>query len=76
VCVPLIITFVTNNVWMILNGDKYQYCNSCFGIFEQYIGGMTPLQALIVDLFMLSLAVTVIFLSTKYKLLWGLIKND
>lgn len=75
-CVPLIISFITNNVWMMLNGDKYQHCNSCFGIFEQYIGGLSPLQASVIDLSMLGLAITVIFVSTKYRLLWGLIKND
>jgi len=75
ICVPLIIAFMTNNIWMVLNGNIYDHCNSCFGIFEQYIGGMTPIQALAMDCIMLLLAVVVIFASTKYKILWGLL-ND
>lgn len=75
ICVPLIIAFMTNNIWMILNGNAYIHCDSCFGIFEQYLGSLTPTQALYVDSVMLLLAMVVIFASTKYKILWGLL-ND
>jgi hypothetical protein len=74
--VPLSISFITNNIWMIMNGSTFPNCNSCFGVFEQWWGGLSPLQALGIDLFMFGLVLVIVFVNTNYKLLWGLLKDD
>jgi uncharacterized membrane protein YphA (DoxX/SURF4 family) len=74
-CVPLVIGFITNNVWMLMNGSEFTNCNSCFGVFEQWWGGLSPLQALSIDMFMFGLILVTVFVNTRYKLLWGVIKR-
>jgi len=71
---PLSMGFATNNIWMLFNKVEYDTCNSCFGVFEKYIGGFTPLQALGIDVILFILVFVVIVIHSEYKMLWGLIK--
>jgi uncharacterized membrane protein YphA (DoxX/SURF4 family) len=63
--IPLTICFTLNNVWA-LNHHIYKFttCSSCFGIWENYIGHLTPIGAMLIDVFLMVLALTVIFCSS------------
>lgn len=58
---PLIAGFMTNNAWAISQGETFGSCG-CFGIFEEFFGGMTPVQALGMDIALLFLALTIVIL--------------
>jgi putative oxidoreductase len=58
---PLIVGFMTNNIWAISQGKTFGSCG-CWGIFEELFGGMTPVQALGMDIALLFLALTIIIL--------------
>lgn len=59
---PLVLGFMANNSYMIATGvDKYPTCE-CFGIWEQWLGGLTPLQSMYYDIILLILAVIIIVL--------------
>lgn len=60
-CIPLVIAFASTNVWAIARGS-YSTCASCFGIWENMFGHLTPTQSLIIDILLFLLATTVIFL--------------
>lgn len=59
---PLTAGFMTNNIWAISQGKQFEQCG-CFGIFEELFGGMTPVQALGMDIALLFLALTIIILN-------------
>lgn len=64
--IPLTICFTLNNVWALNHHiSKFTTCSSCFGIWENYIGHLTPLGALSIDLLLMVLALTVIFCSSR-----------
>jgi uncharacterized membrane protein YphA (DoxX/SURF4 family) len=69
-CVPLTMCFAVNNVWMMGNGKAYDTCNSCFGIFEQFIS-LTPWQAFMFDLGMLAVCCVILFINQNYPVLYG-----
>jgi len=57
---PLVLGFMANNSYMISQGlDKYPDC-TCFGIWEQWLGGLTPIQSMYFDVVLLILAVIII----------------
>ena len=57
---PLVLGFMANNSYMIATGvDKYPTCE-CFGIWEQWLGGLTPSQSMYFDVVLLILAVIII----------------
>ncbi len=60
-CIPLIISFMVNNIWVIGQGlDKFPEC-VCFGIWETFFGGLTPVQSLIYDITLFVLVIIIIF---------------
>ena len=60
-CIPLIAAFMTNNIWSISQGlDKFPEC-VCFGIWETFFGGLTPVQSLVYDISLLLLVIVIIF---------------
>jgi hypothetical protein len=71
-CVPLTIGFMLNNIWMISQGAVYEKCNYCFGQLEVLFGSLTPTQSLCIDLVMFGLACLIVFIGTRYKMLYGI----
>ena len=62
-CLPLIFGFMANNSWAIIAGEeKFPECASCFGMWEEFFGALSPLQALIFDIVLLGLALIVLLL--------------
>ncbi len=57
---PLAVAFASTNIWALSRGN-YPTCASCFGIWENIFGHLTPLQSLIIDIVLLLLALAVIF---------------
>lgn len=72
ICVPLTIGFATNNIWMITQGAVYEKCNYCFGQLEIILGSLTPWQSLCIDVVMFGMACLIVFVGTRYKMLYGL----
>ena len=60
-CLPLVIAFIGSNIWAI-NQTSYVTCASCFGIWEDIFGELTPVQSLSIDLVLLTFALAIIFL--------------
>jgi uncharacterized membrane protein YphA (DoxX/SURF4 family) len=62
-CLPLIVGFIMNNSWALINGVKeFPECAYCFGIWEEFFGAISPVGALIIDLVLLSLLLVVLLL--------------
>ena len=59
VSLPLIAGFMVNNIWAISQGETFHSCG-CFGVWEELLGSITPLQALSLDIVLLLLAVIII----------------
>ncbi|UCH51852.1 MAG: DoxX family membrane protein [Chloroflexota bacterium] len=57
---PLIVSFLINNAWYISQGEELDPC-PCIGIWAKIFGTPTHLQALWIDIVLLALALTVIF---------------
>jgi uncharacterized membrane protein YphA (DoxX/SURF4 family) len=58
----LSLAFMGNNIYAITLGmEKYESC-SCFGIWEEIFGGLTPAQSLGLDIVMIALAIIIIVL--------------
>ena len=59
---PLIGGFIANNGWALAQGmDKYPACGYCFGVFEKWIGELSPFQSLMIDLVLLASALAIVF---------------
>ncbi len=57
---PLVLGFMANNSYMISQGlEEYPQCE-CFGIWEQWFGGLTPIQSMYYDVALFILAVIII----------------
>jgi uncharacterized membrane protein YphA (DoxX/SURF4 family) len=57
---PLVLGFMANNSYMIATGvEKYPTCE-CFGIWERWLGGLTPWQSMYYDIILLILAIIII----------------
>jgi uncharacterized membrane protein YphA (DoxX/SURF4 family) len=62
ICIPLILTFMANNIFSISRGtNKYDEC-PCFGIWGKIFGTLTPVQSLVYDIVLLGLVLTIIFI--------------
>ena len=62
-CLPIISAFIANNSWALINGvEKFPECAKCFGIWERFLGALSPLGALVVDIVLCCLALTVLLL--------------
>ena len=60
---PLALGFMANNVWALMQGvEKFPECASCFGIWEEFLGSLSPLGALIFDIVLIGLALIVLLL--------------
>ncbi len=57
--IPLLLSFLGTNLWAIIHGG-YATCASCFGIWENYLGSLTPVQSLAYDLVLIAFAIVVI----------------
>jgi uncharacterized membrane protein YphA (DoxX/SURF4 family) len=61
ISLPLIAGFIANNSWYISQGQaKFTSCE-CFGIWEKWIGTLTHVQSLSLDIVLFALALTIIF---------------
>lgn len=56
----LSLAFTGNNIYAIFLGMKEYTSCECFGIWEKILGGLTPVQALVVDIIMIVLAIVII----------------
>jgi len=60
-CLPLIVGFIANNSWALISGvEKFPECAYCFGIWEEFLGTISPLGALVIDIVLLCLALIVL----------------
>ncbi len=60
---PLIAGFIANNSWALSQGvEQFPECAYCFGIWEEWLGAISPLQALYIDIALFCLALIVLLL--------------
>jgi uncharacterized membrane protein YphA (DoxX/SURF4 family) len=60
-CLPLIAGFMANNSWALSQGiEQFPQCAYCFGIWEKWLGNISPLQALCLDVVLFCLALIVL----------------
>ena len=59
--IGLISGFIVSNSWLLMNGAQTAItCEYCFGIWEKFLGSLSPVQALFVDVALLGLALVVL----------------
>lgn len=59
-CLPLIIGFMASNAVAISRGmEEFPSCG-CFGVWEELFGMVTPMQAMVLDVVLLLLAVVIL----------------
>jgi uncharacterized membrane protein YphA (DoxX/SURF4 family) len=62
-CLPLIAGFMANNSWALSQGiEQFPQCGHCFGIWEEWLGSISPLQALGLDIVLFCLALIILLL--------------
>ena len=60
-CLPLTAGFIANNSWALSQGmEQFPQCSQCFGIWEEILGAISPLQALCLDIVLFCLALVII----------------
>jgi len=59
ISLPLMLVFMATNIWALTAGG-YETCAGCFGLWEEIFGHLSPAQSLIIDIFMIVLALLVI----------------
>lgn len=60
-CLPLTAGFMANNSWAISQGvEQFPHCAQCFGIWEEWLGSISPLQALYLDVVLFCLALIIL----------------
>jgi uncharacterized membrane protein YphA (DoxX/SURF4 family) len=60
-CLPLTIGFMASNFWAVKHGiEQFPTCAYCFGIWEELLGAMSPLQALCFDIVLFGLALVIL----------------
>lgn len=58
---PLAAGFMANNSWALSHGlEKFPTCASCFGIWEKFLGHLSPPGALVLDILLVCLALIVL----------------
>ena len=59
-CLPITMGFIANNIWALWHGvENFGEC-SCFGWWEKWLGTISPLQALCIDIVLFGLALLVL----------------
>ncbi|MBN1691346.1 MAG: DoxX family membrane protein, partial [Dehalococcoidia bacterium] len=61
ISLPLMLVFMATNIWALTAGG-YETCAGCFGLWEEIFGHLSPAQSLIIDIFMIVLALLIIFM--------------
>jgi len=62
ITLPLAAAFMANNAWYISQGrTKFTPCE-CFGIWEKYLGTLTHVQSLYIDIVLFVLALTIVII--------------
>ena len=65
-CLPITAAFIANNSWAIANGvENFPECAYCFGIWEELFGALSPTGALVIDIVLFSLALTILLLDKE-----------
>ena len=60
---PLTAGFIANNSWALSQGiEQFPECAYCFGIWEEWLGSISPLQALCFDVVLFCLALIILLL--------------
>jgi uncharacterized membrane protein YphA (DoxX/SURF4 family) len=60
---PLTAGFIANNSWALSQGiEQFPECAYCFGIWEEWLGSISPLQALCFDIVLFCLALIILLL--------------
>ncbi len=60
-CLPLTAGFIANNSWALSQGiEQFPQCAYCFGIWEEWLGTISPLQALGLDIVLFCLALVIL----------------
>jgi len=60
-CLPLTIGFMASNSYALSRGiEQFSTCGHCFGKWEEFLGAMSPLQALCFDIVLFSLALIIL----------------
>ena len=55
--------FMANNSWALSQGiEQFPQCAQCFGVWEEWLGSISPLQALCIDIVLFGLALIVLLL--------------
>jgi len=55
--------FMANNSWALSQGiEQFPQCAQCFGIWEEWLGSISPLQALCLDIVLFCLALIILLL--------------
>ena len=50
-CLPLTAGFMANNSWALSQGiEQFPQCAHCFGVWEELLGTISPLQSLCLDI--------------------------
>ena len=68
-CLPLTIGFIANNSWALIHSvERFPECAACFGIWEEFLGALSPLGALVLDIVLLGLALIILLLHQEHFL--------
>ena len=60
-CLPLIAGFMANNSWALSQGiEQFPQCAYCFGIWEKWLGAVSPWHALSLDIVLFCLALSIL----------------
>jgi len=60
-CLPLTAGFMANNSLALSQGiEQFPQCAQCFGIWEEWLGSISPLQALCLDVVLFCLALIIL----------------
>ena len=60
---PLTAGFMANNSWALSQGvEQFPQCAQCFGIWEEWLGSISSLQALCIDVVLFCLALIILLL--------------
>ncbi|MFC1984904.1 MauE/DoxX family redox-associated membrane protein [Chloroflexota bacterium] len=60
-CLPLAAGFIANNTWALINGvEEFPTCARCFGIWEEFLGTLSPMGAIVIDILLFCLALIIL----------------
>ncbi len=60
-CLLFTAGFMANNAWALSQGmEQFPHCGHCFGIWEEFLGSVSPLQALCLDIVLFCLALIIL----------------